>query len=243
MPMQTSILSLKTNKLLPLYRNAYALELPINLGPGAVFARGTVLGQVTGSANDVQTITMGTATGGSFTLTINTPLSSGVTAGINISGISNATIQAAILAVVGTGNAVVTGAGPYVVTFQGALANMPVTLSVITSSVTGGTAPTIAKTTTGRTANTYIGYLTGAGDGSQVAKCILPYDCATDGSGNITLGAAATGGFYGETVQSIDAYFRGIFDTTQLVGLDAGAVAQLGRLWSGTAAAGVLEMH
>lgn len=66
----------------------------------------------------------------------------------------------------------------------------------------------------------WIAYLTGAADGSQIPKCVLTYDCVTDGSGNVTIG----GGQQGETYPDAPAYFAGDFNCADLTGLDAGGV-------------------
>jgi hypothetical protein len=253
MPMPSPVTQFSTNKLLPLYAlQRFVLELPINLAPSTTFARGLVLGQITGSAADVQTLTLtGVPTGGTITLTGTNPLTGQpfTTAAIAFNA-NAATTAAAVQAALGNVGITVTGGGgplpgATTLTFGGTAANVPVpALALGTNALTGGTTPTatIAHTTIGRSAGTYAAYASGNGDGTQVAKCILPYACATDASGNITMGATASGGFWQQTSPSIDAYFKGHFDTTQLVGLDAAGAANLGRLVSGTAAAGVLEV-
>jgi hypothetical protein len=70
--------------------------------------------------------------------------------------------------------------------------------------------------------------------------CLLKYPCATDALGNITLGNTSGGGFHGQTQLTVPAYFRGIFDTARIVGLDASAVAILGRIYRGTTSVGLL---
>jgi hypothetical protein len=240
MPLNTAILKWGGRKLLPLYDPEDAQEERVNLPPNVSYPLGTILGQITVTQSDVQTLTMGTATGGTFTL--GTDL--GNTAPVAVAGISAATILSALVALFGPGNVTVTGTGPFVVTFAGQYANRPVTLMTITSAVTGGTAPTIAHTTQGRTAGTFGAYAAGNADGTQTAKCILSYDCATDAAGNVTIGGTAAGGStFGETYPTAPAYFSGIFDTKELVGLDAAGAGQLGRLWSGTVADGVLKVN
>jgi hypothetical protein len=110
------------------------------------------LAPVTGT-NDVQTITV-TATGGSFTVTLDfapNGVSSPVTSAPITAPPTADTIQAALQAMsnVGTGNATVSGTGPWVVTFGGTLADSAVPTMVLgTASLTGGTA-TVAHTTQG----------------------------------------------------------------------------------------------
>jgi hypothetical protein len=66
----------------------------------------------------------------------------------------------------------------------------------------------------------------------------------TDASGNITFSATAAtvGGPYGETFTTAPVYYKGTFATGDLVGLDAGAVSELGRLIQGTTTNGILEL-
>lgn len=71
------------------------------------------------------------------------------TGAITVSGLSSSTIQTALqaLSTIGSGNATVTGSGPYVVTFAGALAGVPQPIIEVASFV-GGTAPAIAVSIT-----------------------------------------------------------------------------------------------
>jgi hypothetical protein len=90
------------------------------------------------------------------------------------------------------------------------------------------------------TPGTYMDYASGHVDGSQVPKVILEYPCATDASGNITIGAVAGTGSFGVTENSAPAYFTGTFNTAELTGFDANAATILGgHLISGTVATGV----
>lgn len=111
---------------------------------------------VTGGTNDVQTIPAGTATGGTFTISMNgyttAPLSWNAT---------NTDISTALLAATNSagqtlpaGSVAVTGGPvnttPVVVTFQGALGNQPVPLMTLdTTLLTGGTIGAVTHTTPG----------------------------------------------------------------------------------------------
>ncbi len=234
--------------LLPLHSPEKAVELPINLAPNTVFARGRVLGQLSASANEIQTLTVtGGPTGGTVTTTVVHPIT-GQTLTFDLPyNATNATAQAAARAVLGDN---VTASGgplpgtPIAFTFNNDFATIPVFPMTGASALAGGTNPAaaFARTTTGATANTYSAYNDANGDGTQTARCILSYDCVTDSGGNVTLGNIAGGGNRGETSKDIPAYFVGIFLSTDLLGLDSNAVADLGRLFSGTAANGVLSM-
>jgi hypothetical protein len=82
-------------------------------------------------------------------------------------------------------------------------------------------------------------YNNGNADGTEVAKGILIYDVTTDGSGNVTLGG---GGLLAPTFKTAPYWYTGTFKTSEMTGLDAAGVADLGRLISGTAADGILQM-
>lgn len=241
-----------TIKLLPLYEPDCAVELPVNLAPNTSFVRGRVLGQVTTAVNAVQTLTVtGTPTGGSMVVTALHPITGQTLTFTVVYNSSNASAQTAARATAIGANVTVTGGAlpgtPLVFTFNTDLASMPVALMTVDASgLTGGTSPaaSIANTTSGVTANTYANYVDANSDGTQAARCILAVDCVTDGAGNVTLGTvAANAGERGYTEKYATAYFAGIFLTTELTGLDAAGVADLGRLWSGTAASGVLSMR
>jgi hypothetical protein len=205
-----------------------AIELPVNLAPSSNFARGTILGRITSSANEVQTLDVtATVSGGTFILTGVNPLT-----GLTFStpalahNVSNANLQAALEVGYGVGNVLITN-GPMpsdtTITFQGALAGMPIPTLVIASSVTGGGTVVVVKTTTGRTADTYRAYANGNSDGSQDGHCILPFACSTDASGLISLTPTGGNGAYHQEKfgNSIGCYFTGVFRTADLVGYDS----------------------
>jgi hypothetical protein len=74
-------------------------------------------------------------------------------------------------------------------------------------------------------------------DGSGVAAGILRDACVV-ASGVITVRDEHGGG----VVQSVPVYYGGVFKTSELTGLDAAAVADLGgKLISGTVADGLIE--
>lgn len=102
---------------------------------------------MTAGANEVQTVTMGTAT--HFKLRFR----GAETAELTVSGLTAAAIQSALqgLSTVGSGNLLVSGTtttGPFTITAAGTLAGKALPL-VEALDVVGGSAPTIAKTTRG----------------------------------------------------------------------------------------------
>lgn len=250
MGLDTVIRTYNDKKLRALYSPEDAPELPFNLAPSTVYPRGTILGQVQAAANAVQTLTVtGTPTGGGIVVNVTSP-TSGTSYTFPVAFDSSAAAaQTAIRAVIG---AIVTVTGgalpgtPLVFTLSGGGAGLPWALMTVASStLSGGTNPaaTIANTTTGARAGTAAAYV-GAG-ATDPARCILSYDCATDAAGNVTIGSLVAGqGEYGyaPTEKYAPCYVGGMFKTSELVGLDAGAVVDLaGALLSGTVTDGVLK--
>lgn len=82
---------------------------------------------------------------------------------------------------------------------------------------------------------TYVKYVRGASDGTQLAECILRRACVTDANGNITY--VGTVSEYGDTQVTTSAWFGGVFrmvdlNATGANGLDAaGATAMGGRVY------------
>jgi hypothetical protein len=79
-------------------------------------------------------------------------------------------------------------------------------------------------------------------DGRQVARAIAHYDFRTDAFGRVAFADAGTTPQNSAYETTAPAWFGGEFKTTDLVGLDAQAVADLGRLQSGTIADGILAV-
>lgn len=96
------------------------------------------------------------------------------------------------------------------------------------------------------TPGVFVAYATGSTDGSQIPKGFLMYDCETDANGIIVYGGAGV-------AANLDAhlpinkvtpmFYKGVFDTRDLVGLDAGAVtAMSARYVFGVLAAGAISI-
>jgi trimeric autotransporter adhesin len=214
------------------------------LPASVIYPRGTVLGELWG-ANAVYTVTLGTPSAGTFTLTVG----ANTTAGIAFNAAATA-VQTALtgLASVGAGNATVTGAngGPYTVTFVNARGAQAVTLTGSGAGLTGG-AFSVASVTTGAagTPGTFSAYAAANTDGTQIPKGVLEYDCATDASGNIFWGTTAVGE-WGVGMQSAPYFYRGAFACGDLTGLDPNCLAPQSaggggwRLVHGTIANGVV---
>ncbi len=232
-----------------------ARETPINIPPGVTILAGTILGQITGSANDVQTVSdVPTITAGTFTMSGVNPLTQTpfTTAAIAYNA-ANSAVKAAVelaASLVGPAPTITMGGGALpgtdmTLTFGGNWANMPVALMTINSAgLTGGTL-SVAKTTVGRSLGTYKAYANGNSDGSEDAKLIMKYTVTSDAQGFITFGPAATGGSRGEVYRDCPAWRPGggVFKTSELVGLDAAGIVDLGaKLISGTVADGLLQI-
>jgi hypothetical protein len=102
-----------------------------------------VLGTTAGPVNEIQQLTLGAATGGTYTLSL---AFNGVTATTNAIAFSASasTVQSSLaaLANIGSGNVLVTGSngGPYNITFQNILGTQPIPLLSASSALTGGKA-------------------------------------------------------------------------------------------------------
>lgn len=248
MPMAQVIQRTEKTELIPLFPGCYAPERPVNLAPSTTFAAGTVLGIAGVAANEVQLLTTtGTPTGGSQTWRFYDPIS-GDTSDFTVAyNAAVADTQAAIRAAIGNADVTVSGSGAqpgnaHTFTFSGRYASLPIALmTLVTNALTGGTssAGAVTRTTLGRTANTYAAYV--GGGATDPAKCLLRHACVTDAAGYVSYGATAWSG--GDVLQpATPAFFGGVFLTTDLTGLDAGAIVDLGgKLESGTAASGVLR--
>lgn len=211
---------------------------PVVLKGGSSYAAGRVLGLVPGTGtavNEVQTVTItGTPTGGTFKLVFGDQITSAIAYNA-----SAATVQAALEALSNIGSGNVAGGGgalpgtAVTVTFQGALAgvNVPMLLTADVA-LTGGTSPAIAvtETTAGKPAAGYWhNYDDSASDGTQVARRILRDAIETNPDGSIKSenGSTTTGR------KDATSYTAGTFLTSELVGIDANGVTDLGRIIAG----------
>lgn len=117
----------------------------VSVKPAAV--RGKDIDVYVGTPNtteEVQTLTITGATGGTYTLTFDGETTSALAYNANA-----AAIQAALLALgnLDTGDVVVTGAGPYTITFGGDYVDMDVESIVANGASLTGTSPTAVITT------------------------------------------------------------------------------------------------
>lgn len=195
--------------------------------PGLInWARGQVLGIVTGTAaSAVHRLTFGgTVTGGTFRLVYGNDLTGPITwSGTAATLVAN--VQAAMDLLVGVGECVVSGTGPYDITFQNGLLNRAIPAPTLITALTG-TSPTLAASL--QTAGHPGGGLAGVYDdalstGVEVARCVLKQATQTNLRGEVIADRP------GSTLTAV-VYVAGPFFTADLVGLDANGVADLGRL-------------
>lgn len=235
------------NRLDPLFDFEDAITLVANFVPNQTILKGTILGPVTAAVNEVQTLTIGAASG-SYTISYTDPITGVVktTAAIQFND-NAATIAGALNAagVLGTTGVAVTSTGPWTITFSGTLyAGKAQNLLTLNGALlAGGTASSIVRATAGAAAGVLKAYATGNSDGSQIPYGIAQYDMFIDISGNVYLGATSAISQWGEVRRDAPYYIAGTFDTATLVGLDAGALtAAKWRLVSGTVTAGVVRL-
>jgi hypothetical protein len=233
------------DELVPAFAPEQAVVIAARLPVGVNLAKGTVLGCVaTVQRNDVKTITVtGTPTGGTWTFSM-----LGLTSAAIAHNATAAQVQVAVDAFFGAGNCVVTGGPgpgtPWVLTFGGVMGNVLVTGITVAGAFTGGTAPAVAvaNTTPGSSgAGQMAIYNGGASDGTETARGVLkaPYRSDVNGA---NIGESSSSG----QPANAQVYIKGYFRVADLVGLDANAVPELGRMAVGTAfntAGGVIAIY
>lgn len=187
-------------------------------------------GQVTAGTSQVTNVDVGTSTGGTFTLTI-----LGQTTSALAFNITKANLQTALQALssVGSGNVLVTGTDggqsgtPFILTFAGALANVPITVTGNSASLTGGTHTlTIASATPG------VGIAFNA-TAATIQSALQAL--STIGTGNVTV-TGSVGGPFTVTFTGTLAK-QGVALLTVVDGTTGGTGVVLTRTTNGTASA------
>ncbi len=236
MPLKTR--TFDVNPLYPAFSRELAVLRPVKLPLGSTLLKGKVLGRPTYALAraEVTTLTLaGTpGSGGTFTVTFTAGNGANVSSALAYN-VSTTNFKTALEAIFGIGNVAVTGTAgsSYVVTFQNMLANQRIYKgwSVDVTGITGG-APTgtWAYTTRGSCGEgQYDFYDDNASDGTEVARAILMYDYKSDPMG----GRVTEHGISGQPFTP-EAYFSGYFRTADLLGFDAAALTDLGKLVAGT---------
>jgi hypothetical protein len=228
----------------------------VPLGPNQTLVAGTILGQVTASSvSQVQTLTFGgTVSGGTFTVTVADVNGNLYTTAALAYNISNANLKIALDALLASagyiGASTTIGGGPCptnaTVTMGGTLAGVTVPLMVATQGLLTGSSPTLAITiTTAAVMNgVFKPYNSGNSDGTQTALVILQMDCITDTLGGIVFGNQIPGEHYVKNL-SAPCYYRGVFNVSDLTGLDSNGVSNLGRMIYGAynVAGGIISVR
>lgn len=239
------------DKLLPAIYPEDARELSVQLQANTTYSKGQCLALVTAAAaSAVQTITKsGSPTGGSIGQIVLQKGDQVVTTALLAYDVSAAAMQSAIDAVYGSGKITVSyNSNVWTLTWGGDCANQPQPLvSMTNTNLTGGSGPAVAVATgTAGVANGKFAPYDNAGSGGkEVFKSIvLPWACKTDETGQIVVANTTVGGPHGERYRSTSAYFRGIFKTQELAGLDTAALSDPGcRLLSGTVSSGLIALY
>ena len=211
---------------------------------GVNLSAGQVLGEVqVAAADEVHTITLGgTPNGGTFTLLY--PAANGGSydaagpiAWNGTGSVLAANIQAALNALFGldgaVGQVVVTGTGPFTLTYSGSqVAKRDIPLPIAINNLTG-TAPTVTPATGTQGSPGLVGvmdaYNDALSDGTQVARAILVGPVRTAPDGTIIDEFGSPAGYTAEV------WVSGDFLCSELLGLDTNGVADLGKILSGSA--------
>jgi hypothetical protein len=198
----------------------------VRLPGGVNYAAGQVLGEfTTPQRNEVQTLTVN-ATGGTYRLGLDGQFTTPLAHNAN-----QAAIQAAIDALLAPGNCTVGGTGPFTFTFGQEYGNRNVAvLQVDAGAATGGT-PAIVKTTPGSAGatGTMAAVVSGASDGTQIAKAVLLLNTRTNSRGMVI------NEFGQEVDHGAPVAYRGEFYCGDLIGLTSTFAGHLGKLVDGSA--------
>lgn len=195
-------------------------------------------------------VTVTGSNGGPYTLTFAGPLANTPLQAVEASNMfllpPNTTITVAVVSPGGGAQNILAAGGPLpgtavTLTFQNRLGKTNVSTLTTTDSLTGGTSA-ISVTTQGLagTPNLFSALNTSATDGTQKARAILQFDCATDSAGNITIGWSSTGEpVSGATFLTVPAFVGGYFDANDILNLSDSALSDMGgRFIQGSIAAG-----
>lgn len=235
------------SELTPAFFPERMLKASLPVAANQHMVKGTVVGICTSAAaNDVQTLSQSSATGGTFTVTFG--FGTVYTSAPIPYNASAAQVQSALQALpnIGSGNVSCTGgalgSAGVVCTFGGNLANQPQPIFAINNAgLTGsGAAVSVTHTTVGVANGAMEPYLSTNTDGSQTPVGILAVEVSTDPQGDVTYGPLPVGNGFGAIRHVAPIAIAGYFNCADLTGLDTNAVSKLGRLIEGTTSVGVL---
>lgn len=215
-----------------------SLRRTVRLPGGVTLAAGQVLYETLVAANAVQTITFGgTVSGGTFSLLFPAQNGYDVVGPVTYSGTAatmRTNLQTALDNYFGPSQAVVTGSGPYTITYSGSLvASMDIPLPNAVSALTGSS-PTVTPATSVTGAGGigfYEPYTAASGSGQTYV--ILEQNTRTAADGTIIDEHGSTG------QQTTEALASGVYLASQLTGLDTtlfpadGTFGRMGKFQSG----------
>lgn len=210
----------------------------IVMAPGT-YSHGLVVGKCSNllAANEVQTVQItGSPSGGSFILSFNGFYTSALPYNITAAALATALQTLPSVTTNTPANVAVSqNAQTYTITFQNQLGSFDQPqLVLVANSLTGGVTPNviISTTTPGNNVNgVWEPYLSTNTDGSQIAKGVLIYDTIVDTFGSVQCGG---GEWRAIGQRTVPVCVGGALKTYELTGLDANAVAQLGRILDGS---------
>jgi len=219
------------NELKPAFAPERATKTTMRLPVGPPILAGTVLGPTGVAArNDVKTLTItGTPTGGTWAFTF-----LGYQSGNIPYNATAAQAQTVVDAFFGAGNCTVSGGQlpgtALVFTFGGNMANVLIKSFGTVNNLTGGTTPAVsfANTTPGSSGAGQVD--TYDNSAIPVATCVLAIDYTSDVNGGYLTERGPTGQPY-----SPPCFIAGYFKVGDLIGLDAAAVTDLGKMAVGSA--------
>lgn len=220
---QVTLTSSKIKPIDPEQATTRAVRLPA----GVNYSAGQVLEELaTAAQNEVQTITLGgTPDGGTFTLLVPATHGGGYDkiGPITWSGTGAtlaANIQAALDTYYGSSQVVVTGTGPFTLTYSGSeVSSRDIALPTALNNLTG-TSPTVTPAT-GTAGSPGPGVVFQA-YASGNARCVLESNCRTNAKGELL------DEFGSSTGITAVAFTRGTFLESDLVGLDTTAIPNSG---------------
>lgn len=213
----------KTYTSLPLLNPEMARTGSVRLPGGVNYKAGTFIGyRGTAKQNEQQTLTV--AGTGSFRIGT---VDGDYTTAIPVAGLNATVIQNALNEILGTGQVVVAGGGPYTITAAGELLNTDLAMFLLDNAGITGGPPTIAETTKGSPGP---GVFAELADGVTVlAKGLLLEDTKTDFAGRVLTEFGAGLRFTAPILTFGDVEIKYVQSpTTTLVG-------QVGRLITGNA--------
>lgn len=229
---------LKVSKIRSLWYPERVTRRTARLAGGVTLSAGQILYETTAAANATQTITFGgTVTGGTFSLLFVAQNGYDVVGPITYSGTAatmRANLQAALDAYFGPSQAVVTGSGPYTITYSGNLvASLNVPTPVAVNALTG-TSPTVTPAA-GTTGSGGLGFWEAytAASGNGTVYGILEQDTKTGPDGTIIDEHGSTG------QQTVELLTSGAYLLSQITGADTtlfpstGAYGRMGKFASG----------